>query len=127
MTKTYAEMFDTGEGTRALTAEEIAEMEAQKAEAAKNIDTYKKFAEQKANSRDEAYAIVKAMREIHDAECSRLYQEGNKDAIPGHVAAFEAAKKEIMAPFKRTVRRRPLVATNIYDDDDNPTTHYLYL
>jgi len=76
---------------------------------------------------DEARAIVKNMQRTHEAESQKLYEAGEQEALRVLMVSFQAAKEAILAPYKG--RRKPCVinAINVYDDDDQPTTHRLVL
>lgn len=73
---------------------------------------------------DDKYDLVKEMRKMHDVICYDLLEKGEKEEIGAHVAAYNRAKNEIMPQVKKGPRR-VIVAQNVYDDDDRPTTHYL--
>lgn len=116
--------------TRPMTFEEWKAKEEEKvaeAKAAEQITTYIPFVEKaktEAQDKWEAYEIVQAMREVHDAECRRLHAAGEKELFNLHCIAYAAARKAIMAPYKMKTRPQgPFIATGIYDDDDNPTSY----
>jgi hypothetical protein len=86
---------------------------------------YAHYIEQAAQAdEDEAREIVRRMKEHHDSICQELLVKGEREAIGAEVQAYNEARRTILAPYKR--RRRParhFIATNVYDDDDRPTTH----
>lgn len=135
---TYADKFADyeGQGIRPPTLEERAERKAKKeeeerriAEKAKGIETYIPYVVRASSMEDEGekYEVVKEMRKVHDEICRRLFDAGDEsDLILVHVAAYDAARREILPPKSGSGKgRRMIRATNVYDDDDRPTTHYL--
>lgn len=97
---------------------------AAEAKAAEQITTYAPFVGQDAEDKWEAQDIIREMRKIHDAECEKLRAAGNMEQHKLHCIAFDAARKAIMAPFKGGPRPKgPFTATNIYDNDNNPTSY----
>ena len=86
---------------------------------------YAHYIEQAAQAdEDEAWEIVRRMEKHHDSICQELLVKGEREAIGAEVQAYNKARRTILAPYKR--RRRParhFIATNVYDDDDRPTTY----
>ena len=86
---------------------------------------YAHYIEQAAQAdEDEAREIVRRMKEHHDSICQELLVKGEREAIGAEVQAYNEARQTILAPYKR--RRKParrFIATNVYDDDDRPTTY----
>ena len=72
---------------------------------------------------DDAYFLVRKMQRTHDDNCTKAYKEGNKDLIGAYNELFEEAKKAIMDPHKYEYIPRNATATNVYDDDDRPTSY----
>lgn len=101
--------------------------EAADEKAAESITDYALFVAEAQGVSDKwgAEDIVDRMQALHDDICAKLFEEGDRAAIGAHVEAFKDAKKEIMAPYK--VKRNGFVhcppATQVYDDDDKPTTY----
>ena len=96
-------------------------------EAAEKIKIYKDFvkkAQDIENDECTAKKLVSKMKDEHDAICKYLYKEGKKVLLGKHIESFASAKREIMGAYKKekTAPTR-MVATNVYDDDDRPTSH----
>lgn len=136
MEKRYAEYlkkFGLSYETPDTYEEFAAKMEASAAKeeadamAAESITDYVRFVEEAQTVSDkwDAEDIVGKMQDLHDDICAKLLEVGDSAAIGAHVKAFKAAKREIMKPYKVIrhgfVRCQP--ATQIYDDDDNPTSY----
>ena len=60
------------------------------------------------------------MQRTHDDNCTKAYKEGNKDLI-GDTTSF--SKKKAISPHKYEYIPRNATATNVYDDDDRPTSY----
>ena len=122
MKKTYFEEFGGGTG-KAANMEELSKKKAAAIEESKNITLYLDFVEQ-AQDLDEddikRNKIADKMKDAHDAECKKLFKEDGKEEIGAHIEAYKAAKKTILKPSKNKPTRS-FKATNVYDDDDNPT------
>ena len=72
-------------------------------------------------NKDDALELVEVIKETY----TMLYAAAKSDdEATAHVKAFEAVKAQLLMPYKRTKNghRRPFVASNVYDDDDRPST-----
>ncbi len=79
----------------------------------------------RAAEEDDRFEVVRRMHSYHDDICSRLYAAGDKAKLKAYSEAYKEARRTILPPKKR----RPCVisATQVYDDDDRPTTHGITL
>lgn len=95
--------------------------------AAEGIAIYTEFVQKAAAvDEDDALRIARKMKSLHDDKCMELFRAGKQDEVTAHIEAYNAAKKAIMAPYKRPSGMKPgttTAAINIYDGNDNPTTH----
>jgi hypothetical protein len=105
--------------------EERAAEKAAIAKAAESITIYAEFVQKAAavDDEDDALIIARKMKNLHDDECMKLFRAGKIDEVAAHAEAYGAARKAIMAPFKNGAPKGPFAATNVYDNDDRPTTH----
>jgi hypothetical protein len=105
--------------------EERAAEKAAIAKAAESITIYAEFVQKAAavDDEDDALIIARKMKNLHDDECMKLFRAGKLDEVAAHAEAYGAARKAIMAPFKNGAPKGPFAATNVYDNDDRPTTH----
>ena len=72
---------------------------------------------------DERIKIANKLTENHKAKVDALYKEKKLDEISALNQMKNEAKDKIKPPKKRRRHRVSPVATNVYDDDDNPTSH----
>ncbi len=108
--------------------DELAAYNAVLVEMAKSVTTYADYAAQPTADEDEARELVRTVRKVHDAICAEFYAQGRGEELGAHIEAYDIAKKQILSPYKRKARKPTIiVATQIYDDDDNPTSHVLSL
>ncbi len=104
------------------------------AEAKRQADEAAKYEEEaraayasyiRAAEEDDRFEVVRRMDSYHDDICSRLYAAGDKARLGAYGRAYKEARRAILPPKKR----RPCVirATQVYDDDDRPTSHTITL
>ena len=99
-------------------------------EAAEKIKIYKDFVKKAQDIKNDectARKLVIKMQNEHDAICKYLYKKEEKVLLGKHIESFASAKREKMGGYKpkKTVPTR-MVATNVYDDDDRPTSHTFF-
>ena len=107
--------------------EKAAAEKAAAVKAAEGIAIYTEFVQKAADvDEDDALIVARKMKSLHDDECMKLFRAGKIDEVAAHAEAYNAAKKAIMAPYKRPSGLEPgttTAAINVYDNDDSPTTH----
>lgn len=74
---------------------------------------------------NDRFEVARRMDSFHSDICSRFYAAGDKARLGAYGRAYKEARRAILPPKKR----RPCVirATQIYDDDDRPTSHTITL
>ena len=138
MTKRYQDYLDSfGLATEPMTYKEfveyVTEQDAKEEARALKVSTireevkniYSSYIAQgkDLDDEDDAYFLVRKMKRIHDDNCTKAYNEGDKELIGAYNELFEEAKKAIMNPYKYEYIPHNTTATNVYDDDDRPTSY----
>ena len=86
------------------------------------MKAYENFKEKaRGKEQDERVKMAREMKSYHDSICQELYAKGEQGQIKEHINAYNSAKKEILP--KKARPTVPMTATNIYDNDDRPTTY----
>lgn len=100
---------------------------------AEGITDYDKYIDQAVRAVEQAadeweaeeaiYEILKKARRFSSDITAALHREGKTEELGAHAEKFNAIQKQIQALRPKRQRTRTAVAaTNVYEDDDTPTT-----
>ena len=98
-------------------AKKLAEEEKHIGEARQAYEPFVKEAEE-----NDRFEVLRKMDKFHDDICKKFFAAGDKARLGAYYKSYKKARRAILPPKKH---RRPcaIKATQVYDDDDRPTTH----